>query len=227
MPRCDCSGRRRTGSGRPMSWACSRWPRPVCARSRIPPARSSSTTAGRHRAASWRRRSKAAGRCSSRSRRSSARRATARPRGRRADSIPNRLSLLIAVLGRRAGIALGEPGRVRQPRRRSVRDGTGARPAARPRPRLVEPRSAIRPGRSQSARSVCSASSGRVTGLERRLREAARLGFDRAIVPAAASGAAARSSTASISSRSATFERPSSPRSATAGLLVARRSRRC
>ena len=44
----------------------------------------------------------------------------------------------------------------------------------------------IAPAPSRSARSACSASCAPVGGLERRLREAARLGFDRAVVPRAA-----------------------------------------
>jgi DNA repair protein RadA/Sms len=103
---------------------------------------------------------------------------------------PNRVALLIAVLGRRAGIGLathdvylnlaggltvGEPGldlpiaialasslRDRPVRERTVAIGE------------VGLLGELRP----------------VTGLERRLREAARLGFDRAIVPRATRGAA-------------------------------------
>ena len=80
------------------------------------------------------------------------------------------------------------PRRVRQPRRRADRRRARPRPAARPRPRLVPARSAglDRPvaigevGLLGELRSV--------PGLDRRLREAARLGFSRAIVPRSAPG---------------------------------------
>ena len=95
----------------------------------------------------------------------------------------------------------GQPRRVRQPRRRPGRRGARPRPAARPRAGLVAARPAGRARRrSRSARWGCSASCGAVSGLERRLREAARLGFTRAIVPRpAAERLARRSSTASRS----------------------------
>ena len=57
---------------------------------------------------------------------------------------PNRLALLVAVLGRRAGIGLGEPRRLREPRRRPDRRRARPRPAARARPRIVAPRPADR-----------------------------------------------------------------------------------
>ena len=103
-PRC---ARPRTASARPTRSASSRWPRPACARSPTRPARSSPTTAGRPRAASSPRPSRAAGRCSSRSRRSSRPTGYGTPARRASGLDPNRLSLLIAVLGRRAGIGLG------------------------------------------------------------------------------------------------------------------------
>ncbi len=143
---------------------------------------------------------------------------------------PNRLSLLIAVLGRRAGIAPRQPRRLRQPGRRAVGGRAGARPAARARPRIVVARPARSPpGPSRSARSGCSGELRAVVGLERRLREAARLGFDRRDRPAAV-GRRRRSprSTASTSCAVATLrdaieaalDRPTAA-------LVARRSRRC
>ena len=61
----------------------------------------------RARAASSRRPSRAAGRSSSRSRRSSPRSAYGTPRRTGVGIDPNRLALLVAVLGRRAGIGLG------------------------------------------------------------------------------------------------------------------------
>ena len=90
-----------------MRSASSRWPRRACSRSRTRPAPSSPTTAARRPAASSRRRSRAAGRSSSRSRRWSARRAYGTPTRKASGLDANRLSLLIAVLGRRAGIGLG------------------------------------------------------------------------------------------------------------------------
>ena len=176
--------RRRTASGRPRRSACSRWASGGCARSPIRRARSSPSTSARRPAASSRRRSRAAGRCSSRSRRSSRRPATGTPPAAGAASIRTGSALLVAVLGRRAGIGLGshdvyvnlagglavdEPGstcRSRSPSRR--RSATGP----------------VDPGPSRSARSGLLGELRAVGGLERRLREAARLGFERAIVPA-------------------------------------------
>ena len=60
-------------------------------------------------AASSRRRSRAPGRCSSRSRRSSRRPGYGTPARKASGLDPNRLGLLVAVLGRRAGIGLGHP----------------------------------------------------------------------------------------------------------------------
>ena len=158
--------------------ACARWP--------IRRGPSSPTTRRRRRAAPSRRRSRAAGRCSSRSRRSSRRPAYGPPRRAASGIDPNRLALLLAVLGRRAGVGLADARRLRQSRRRPQRRRARPGPAARGRPRVVAPRPAgRRRHRRRSARSACSASCAPVGGLERRLREAARLGFGRAIVPAA------------------------------------------
>ena len=157
------------------------------------------------RAASSRRPSRAAGRCSSRSRRWSARPATARPSRTASGLDPNRLEPArsrssAGAPGSRlgshdvyanlaGGLSVAEP---------------GARPAARPRPRLV----AARPPDRRRARSPIGevgllGELRAVAGLERRLREAARLGFERAIVPAAARLASATPcrSTGSRSSR--------------------------
>jgi DNA repair protein RadA/Sms len=111
---------------------------------------------------------------------------------RRASGIdPTRLALLLAVLGRRAGVALGthdvyanlaggvsisEPGldlAVALALASSLRD------------RAIDPRTAVvgEIGLLGELRPV--------SGLDRRLREAARLGFDRAIVPGGRSGAPA------------------------------------
>ncbi len=180
------------------------------------------------RAASWRRPSRAAGRCSSRSRRWSARPATARRRARRAALDPNRLSLLIAVLGRRAGIALGshdvyanlagglsvaEPA-LDLPLALALASSTRDRPIA--------------PGTVAIGEVGLLGELRAVVGLERRLREAARLGFDRAIVPAAATGTPmpAIDGLEVVRGRrpSAT---PSRPPCRPIRRLVARRSRRC
>jgi DNA repair protein RadA/Sms len=112
---------------------------------------------------------------------------------RRASGIdPTRLALLLAVLGRRAGIGLGthdvyanlaggltvsEPGldlAVALALASSLRD------------RPIEPRTAVAGeiGLLGELRPV--------SGLDRRLREAARLGFDRAVVPVARGGAPVR-----------------------------------
>ena len=102
---------------------------------------------------------------------------------------PNRLGLLVAVLGRRAGVGLGLARRVRQPRRWPERRRAGARPACCAGARLL----AARP--SDAGALVAIGEVGLlgelrpVSGLERRLREAARLGFDLAIVPPAGRGA--------------------------------------
>ena len=131
-----------------------------------------------------RRRSRAAGRCSSRSRRSSRRPGFGAPRrtaSRHRDATDWPCSWPCSAAG---PAWTWRPGHLRQPRRRPERRRAGPRPAARPRPRLRVPRSAGRPGTvADAARSACSASCGRSSGLERRLREAARLGFARADRP--------------------------------------------
>ena len=97
----------------------------------------------------------------------------------------NRLALLVAVLARRCGLNLAPERPVREPRGWRERRGARARPAARARARLVR----IATGRSRPALVACGEVSllgelRPVRGLERRLREAARLGFREAIVPA-------------------------------------------
>jgi DNA repair protein RadA/Sms len=101
---------------------------------------------------------------------------------------PNRLSLLIAVLGRRAGIALGshdvyanlagglsvvEPA-LDLPVALALASSTRDRP--------------IPPGTVAIGEVGLLGELRPVVGLERRLREAARLGFTRAIVPSVSSG---------------------------------------
>ena len=114
---------------------------------------------------------------------------------------PNRLSLLIAVLGRRAGIALGSHDVYA-----NLAGGLTVVEPALDLPLALALASSsrdvtVRRARSPSARSACSASCAPVTGLERRLREAARLGFGRAIVPQPSTGSARCRSTVSRSWR--------------------------
>jgi DNA repair protein RadA/Sms len=102
---------------------------------------------------------------------------------------PNRLSLLIAVLGRRAGVALGnhdvyanlagglsvaEPA-LDLPLALALASSTRDRPIA--------------PGTVAIGEVGLLGELRAVVGLERRLREAARLGFRTAIVPASSTGA--------------------------------------
>ena len=96
---------------------------------------------------------------------------------------PNRLALLVAVLGRRAGIGLGshdvyanlagglsleEPG-LDLPLALALASSLRDRP--------------VRPGTVAIGEVGLLGELRSVTGLERRLREAARLGFVRAVVP--------------------------------------------
>ena len=181
---CACCGRRRTATGRPRRSACSRWPSAAWSRSPTRPGRSSPTTTPRRRAASSRRCSRARARCSSRSRRSSRRAGAPSPRRTASGIDPNRLALLVAVLGRRAGIGLSGHDVYANLAGGLTVERARPRPAARARARVVAPRPAARRrAPSRSARSGCSASCAPVGGLDRRLREAARLGFTRAIVP--------------------------------------------
>ena len=118
--------------------------------------------------------------------------------------------------------------RLRQPGRRPVRRRTGARPAARPRPRLVTRDRPIAPGTVAIGEVGLLGELRAVVGLERRLREAARLGFGRAIVPASQRGDADRPDRrASRSSASRPCAMRSRPRCPTGRSLVARPSPRC
>ncbi len=97
---------------------------------------------------------------------------------------PNRLSLLLAVLGRRAGIAL-----TNQDVYANLAGGLSVIEPALDLPIALALASSVR-DRPIPAGTVAVGEVGLlgelrgVAGLERRLREAARLGFDRAIVPA-------------------------------------------
>ena len=119
--RCGSSARRRTASARPRRSASSRWPATACVEV-ADPARAfladhAEAGAGqRRRADAWR----AAGRCSSRSRRWCRAAGYGTPARKASGLDPNRLGLLVAVLGRRAGIGLGSPRRLREPGRRAV-----------------------------------------------------------------------------------------------------------
>ena len=103
---------------------------------------------------------------------------------------PNRLSLLIAVLGRRAGIALGSHDVYA-----NLAGGLSVVEPALDLPLALALASSSR-DRAISPGTVAVGEVGllgelrSVVGLERRLREASRLGFARAIVPRATSGVA-------------------------------------
>src|SRR3954447_14860473 len=103
---------------------------------------------------------------------------------------PNRLSLLIAVLGRRAGIALGTHDVYA-----NLAGGLSVVEPALDLPLALALASSSR-DRAISPGTVAVGEVGllgelrSVVGLERRLREASRLGFARAIVPRATSGVA-------------------------------------
>ena len=102
---------------------------------------------------------------------------------------PNRLSLLIAVLGRRAGIALGS-----QDVYANLAGGLSVIEPALDLPLALALASSAR-DRAVAVGTVAIGEVGllgelrSVVGLERRLREAARLGFGRAIVPRPSGGA--------------------------------------
>ena len=130
--------------------------------------------------ASSRRHSKAAGRCWSRSRRWSRRPGCSTPRADASGVDPNRLALLVAVLGRRAGIGLGGHD--------VYANLAGGLTVAEPGldlPIALALASSLR-DRPVVAGTVAIGEVGLlgelrpVTGLDRRLREAARLGFARA-----------------------------------------------
>ena len=162
------------------------------ARSPTRRARSWPTTAGRRRAASSRRRSRAAGRCWSRSRRWSARPGYGNPSRKASGLDPNRLSLLIAVLGRRAGIGLGSHDVYA-----NLAGGLSVAEPALDLPLALALASSSRdrpipPGTVAIGEVGLLGELRTVVGLERRLREAARLGFGRAIVPRPSGGSHAR-----------------------------------
>lgn len=102
---------------------------------------------------------------------------------------PNRLALLVAVLGRRAGVALGS-----QDVYANVAGGLAVDEPALDLPLALALASSLR-DRPVTPSTVAIGEIGLlgelrpVPGLERRLREAGRLGFRRAIVPAARGGA--------------------------------------
>ena len=122
----------------------------------------------------------------SRSRRSSRRRASA-CLGEPLVGVPaDRLALLVAVLARRCGLDLSQPGPVR-------RASWGVRPSSEPALDLpvalalastLAGRRRWRPGTVACGEVSLLGGLRPVQGLERRLREAARLGFRQAIVPA-------------------------------------------
>ena len=215
--RLDRRGRRlRDGRDRPRS----RWPtRPVP---------SSPTTAVALRAASWRRPSKAAGRSSSRSRRWSARARYGTPSRRASGVDPNRSEPAHRrprPAGRRRP---GQPRRLRQPGRRAVRRGAGARSPAGARPCLVHARPAdrARDGGHRRGRPAGRAPGGRRARASAARGRPARL--PRAIVP----GLDDRHARPAIDGlevvRVATPARRRRRRpSPTVRRLVARRSRRC
>ena len=181
---CASCAPRRTGSARPRSSASSRWASPVCARSPTRPGRSSPSTTGRRPGS------------------------VVAPTLEGTRPLLVEVQALVAPTGyatpradapagsTRTGSRCSSPSSAGGPASASAATtSTPTSPAASPSPsRRSTCRSPSRsprrcatvrstPARSPSARSVCSASCGRSSGLERRLREAARLGFDRAIVP--------------------------------------------
>ena len=135
---------------------------------------------------------------------------------RRASGLdPNRLALLIAVLGRRAGIALGT-----QDVYANLAGGLEVAEPGLDLPLAIALASSLR-DQPVATGTVAVGEVGllgelrAVAGIERRLREAARLGFARAIVPRAARGPLP-ASRAWRSSRSHRSGRRSGPRSGAA-----------
>ena len=138
--------RRRTASARPTRSASSRWARRGLLEVADPARAFLAEHGGRRPGASSRRPSRAAGRCSSRSRRWSARRAYGTPARTASGLDPNRLACSSPSSAGGPAIGARQPRRLRQPGRRPVRRRAGARPAARPRPGLVAARPAGRAG---------------------------------------------------------------------------------
>jgi DNA repair protein RadA/Sms len=105
---------------------------------------------------------------------------------------PNRLGLLVAVLGRRAGIGLGSHDVYA-----NLAGGLSVDEPGLDLPIALALASSLR-DRPIRANTVAIGEVGllgelrQVSGLERRLREAARLGFERALVPRATQGSIAR-----------------------------------
>ena len=131
--------------------------------------------------------SRARARCSSRCRRSSCPTGAPMPRRSAAGVDRRRLAMLLAVLEQHGGRRRSASADVYA----SVAGGlrvteTGARPRGRARGRRRgDDRRRSRATRSRSARSASAARCASVPQLDRRLAEAARLGFTRAVVPTA------------------------------------------
>jgi DNA repair protein RadA/Sms len=115
---------------------------------------------------------------------------TALPRRTASGLDPNRLALLIAVLGRRAGVGLGSHDVYV-----NLAGGLAVSEPAMDLPLAIALASSLR-DRPVTPQTVAVGEVGllgelrSVPGLDRRLREAARLGYVRAIVPRPARGAA-------------------------------------
>ena len=175
---CAWSARPRTASARPRRSASSRWPAAgMLEVDRSRRGRSWPSTRSRRRAASSHRRSRAAGRCSSRSRRWSRRRATGRPPARRAGSTRTGSASSSPSSAAAPGIGLGSHD--------VYANLAGGLTVAEPGldlPIALALASSLR-DRPIPADTVVIGEVGllgelrAVTGLERRLREAARLGF--------------------------------------------------
>ena len=144
--------RRRTASARPTRSACSRWARRASARSPIRPGRSSPSTTGRRRAAWSRRRSRARRPLLVEVQALVAPGPGGTPRRTTSGVDANRVALLVAVLGRRAGIGLGSHDVYVNLAGGLDRRRARPRPAARDRPRLVAPRSSGRVGHRRDRR---------------------------------------------------------------------------
>ena len=198
---CASCARRRTGTGRPRRSACSRWGSAASRRSPTRPGRSSPSTTARRPGSvvapvlegspAAARRGPGAG----------------RPAGApapRAHGVGRRPQPARAP-GRRARAARGDrprqPRRLRQPRRRALRREPGLDlPLALALASSLRDRPVV-PGTVAIGEVGLLGELRAVGGLDRRLREAARLGFARAIVPRRAAGTAQRPA-ASRSSRS-------------------------
>ena len=152
----------------------------ACARCPTRHGRCEATSRGR-RASPSPPRSRAADRCWSRSRRWSRRR-VARARGGRRRARRSGSHCCSPCWGGAPGRPL-RPRRLRQHRRRPAHRRAGHRPAARGRAGVVAARPTGPPAPWPSARSALLGELRPCRRAERRLREAARLGFRRAVVP--------------------------------------------